>query len=114
MSAVGPAALDRIFTALADPGRRAFVERLAAGPASVKELAAPTGIRLPSALQHPRVLEEGGIVVSAKSGRTRTYAISPTAFGPVSDWIAARRAVMNAAFDRLEAALAEFPEEKDE
>lgn len=114
MPASPTAPLDRAFAALADPGRRAMVERLAGGPASVKQLAGPAGMGLPSALKHLRVLEEGGIVVSEKSGRTRTYAISPTAFGPVSDWIGARRAAMNAAFDRLERAIAEFPEEQDQ
>lgn len=106
--------LDRIFTALADPGRRAMVERLCTGPASVKALAGPVGMRLPSALKHLRVLEEGGIVVSRKAGRTRTYEICPTAFSLVNGWIATRRATMNAAFDRLERAIAELPEEAEE
>ena len=108
------AALDRIFIALADPGRRAMVERLCARPASVKELAEPFGMRLPSALKHLRVLEGGGIVVSHKVGRVRTYAISPTAFSTINEWVAQRHITMKAAFDRLEKALAEFPEEKEE
>jgi DNA-binding transcriptional ArsR family regulator len=108
------AALDRIFIALADPGRRAMVERLCARPASVKELAEPFGMRLPSALKHLRVLEGGGIVVSRKVGRVRTYAISPMAFSTINEWVAQRQTAMNAAFDRLEKALAEFPEEKEE
>ncbi|WEX76197.1 metalloregulator ArsR/SmtB family transcription factor [Sinorhizobium numidicum] len=108
------APLDRIFTALADPGRRAMVERLCARPASVKELAEPVGMRLPSALKHLRVLEDGGIVVSRKAGRVRTYEISPTAFSIINEWLAERRAAINAAFDRLERAIAEFPEENEE
>lgn len=107
------APLDRIFTALADPGRRAMVEHLCERPASVKELAEPTGMRLPSALKHLRVLEDGGIVVSHKAGRVRTYEISPAAFSIINEWIAQRRAAMNAAFDRLEQAIAEFPEENE-
>ena len=67
--------LDRLFLALADPGRRGMVEQLSRGPATVKELAGPANMRLPSALKHLKVLEEGGMVVSRKVGRTRTYAM---------------------------------------
>lgn len=91
-----------------------MVERLCARPASVKELAEPVGMRLPSALKHLRVLEDGGIVVSRKAGRVRTYEISPTAFSIINEWLAERRAAINAAFDRLERAIAEFPEENEE
>lgn len=108
------APLDRIFTALADPGRRAMVERLCARPASVKALAGPMGMRLPSALKHLRMLEEGAIVVSHKVGRVRTYAISLTAFSTINQWITRRQADMNAAFDLLDQAIAEFPEEDGE
>jgi DNA-binding transcriptional ArsR family regulator len=108
------AALDRIFTALADPGRRAMVERLCLRPASVKELAKPFGMRLPSALKHLKVLEDGGIVLSHKTGRVRTYEISPMAFSAINKWVAKRQAAINAAFDRLEKAIAELPEEKKE
>lgn len=104
------ATLDRVFSALADPGRRMMVERLCRQPASVKELAEPAGMGLPSALKHLRVLEEGGIVVSSKSGRVRTYAISPTAFGAIQRWVAQREAALNASFDQLERAMLEFPE----
>lgn len=107
-------ALDRMFVALADPGRRAMVERLCARPASVKELAEPAAMRLPSALKHLRVLEDGGIVVSHKVGRVRTYEISPAAFSIINNWIAQRQAAMNAAFERLDRAIAEFPEENKE
>jgi DNA-binding transcriptional ArsR family regulator len=105
------ATLDRVFSALADPGRRRMVERLCRHPASVKELAEPAGMGLPSALKHLRVLEEGGIVVSTKAGRVRTYAIHPTAFGAIERWVREREAVLHAAFDRLERAMLEFPEE---
>ncbi|ODT16755.1 MAG: transcriptional regulator [Kaistia sp. SCN 65-12] len=105
------ATLDRVFSALADPGRRRMVERLCRHPASVKELAEPAGMGLPSALKHLRVLEEGGIVVSSKAGRVRTYAIHPTAFGAIQHWVREREAALNASFDRLERAMLEFPEE---
>lgn len=104
--------LDRMFTALADSSRRTMVERLCTRPASVKELAAPLGMRLPSALKHLRVLEDGGIVASRKLGRVRTYEISPAAFSLITEWVARRQSAVDAAFDRLETAIAEFPEDK--
>lgn len=104
--------LDRIFLALADPGRRGMVEQLARGPATVKELAQPANMRLPSAVKHLRVLEEGGIVVSRKAGRTRTYAMRRDAFSLVNDWVNARETALNAAFDRLAQAIADMPEEE--
>jgi DNA-binding transcriptional ArsR family regulator len=103
--------LDRIFLALADPNRRAMVERLSNGPATVKQLAEPARMRLPSAVKHLKVLEDGGIVVSRKEGRTRTYSMQPSAFQPVDDWVHEREAAMNTAFDRLVQAMRDFPEE---
>ena len=56
----GGEGLDRVFTGLADPGRRAMIDRLAAGPASASELAAPTTLALPSVMKHLAVLEASG------------------------------------------------------
>ena len=103
--------LDRLFTALADPQRRSMVEQLVKGPATVKELAGPAGMRLPSALKHLRVLEDGGIVVSRKVGRTRTYRMMPDAFRAVDDWVRRTKTARNAAFDRLVEAIRDIPEE---
>jgi DNA-binding transcriptional ArsR family regulator len=107
-----PQQLDRVFLALADPNRREMVEHLSRGPATVKQLAEPGGMRLPSAVKHLKVLEDGGIVISRKSGRTRTYRMRPGAFGAINAWVREREAAMNAAFDRLVAAMTEFPEEE--
>ncbi|GLQ78894.1 transcriptional regulator [Mesorhizobium huakuii] len=109
----GTESFDRLFQALADPYRRAFIERLAKGPASVKELAAPAEVQLPAVLKHLRVLEEGCIVVSEKVGRIRTYRMRPDAFHAMSDWIDRRQSEMNAAFDRLASLMADMPEGKD-
>jgi DNA-binding transcriptional ArsR family regulator len=106
------ASLDRLFVALADPSRRAMVERLCRAPASVKELAEPFDMRLPSAVKHLKVLEESGIVVSRKSGRVRTYAVDPDGLAAIQDWVGRRKAAINAGFDRLERAIAENPEAK--
>ncbi|WEK06861.1 MAG: metalloregulator ArsR/SmtB family transcription factor [Candidatus Devosia phytovorans] len=105
------AQFDRLFQALADPYRRGFVERLARGPASVSELAAPAKVGLPAVLKHLRILEEGGIVVSVKHGRIRTYRMQADGLAAINAWIAQRQAEMNRAFDRLEALMAEVPEE---
>ena len=64
--------LDRVFKALADPTRRAVLERLSGGVAAVSELAEPFDMALPSFLQHMNVLEASGLVRSSKSGRVRT------------------------------------------
>ena len=104
---------DQIFQALADPHRRRLVEQLAKAPASVKELAAPAQIGLPAVLKHLRVLEEGGIVVSHKVGRVRTYRMEQRAFDAISRWIEQRQAEMEAAFDRLAELMIEIPEERD-
>lgn len=105
--------IDRYFRAMADPCRRGFIERLSKGPASVKELADPANVQLPAVLKHLRVLEDGGIVVSEKVGRVRTYRMRPDAFNAMNNWIEQRQRDMNAAFDRLAVAMADVPEEKD-
>jgi DNA-binding transcriptional ArsR family regulator len=106
--------LDLLLLALADPGRRGMVEQLSRGPASVKELARPTNMRLPSAVKHLRVLEEGGVVVSRKVGRVRTYTMRPRALSPLADWMREREYALNAAFDRLVQAVADLPEGESE
>ena len=103
--------LDLVFHALSDPYRRAMVERLSRGSASVKELAEPIDIALPSALKHLKVLEEGGLVASTKSGRVRTYNMKPQALSSVGEWVRQREATIGQAFDRLAAAMLEVPEE---
>lgn len=93
--------LDTLFQALADPARRAMIERLARGPASVSDLARPLPMSLPSAMQHLGVLEAAGLVRSRKVGRVRTCAIEPSALGQVEQWINARRVEWENRLDRL-------------
>ena len=100
-------ALDGIFQALADPTRRAMVERLARAPASVSELARPLEMSLPAVVQHLQVLEASGLVRSEKSGRVRTCRIETTALRTVETWIAGRRAIWQRRLDRLGEFLAE-------
>jgi DNA-binding transcriptional ArsR family regulator len=94
-------ALDRMFHALADSSRRAMVERLSRGPASVSELARPFEMALPSVVQHLGVLEDAGIVTSAKVGRVRTYQLIPGALAPAADWIGRQRLPAERRLDRL-------------
>jgi DNA-binding transcriptional ArsR family regulator len=96
-----PAALDRAFQALADPTRRAIVERLAREPASVSELARPLAMSLPAVMQHLAVLEASGLVRSEKSGRVRTCRIEPEALSLAEQWITKRRTEWENRLDRL-------------
>jgi DNA-binding transcriptional ArsR family regulator len=93
--------LDRLFHALADPARRAMVERLTRGPAPVSELARPLPMSLPAAMQHLEVLEAAGLVRSEKVGRVRTCAIEPRALSQAEQWINARRTEWQHRLDRL-------------
>jgi DNA-binding transcriptional ArsR family regulator len=98
--------LDRVFHALADPSRRAIVERLTAGPASVSELARPLRMTLPAVLQHVQVLESSGLVVSEKAGRVRTCRVEPAALRAAEVWLTARRTAWERRLDRLDDVLA--------
>src|SRR5579872_5297663 len=105
--------LDRLFHALADPGRRAMVERLSRGPAPVTELARPLPMSLPAAMQHLGVLEAAGLVRSEKVGRVRTCAIEPLALHQVEQWLNARRTEWAERLDRLGDYLNEIEGEGD-
>ncbi len=97
--------LDLAFQALADPARRAMVDRLALGPASVSELAKPLPMSLPAVMLHLKVLEESGLVKSEKTGRIRTCRIEPQMLSQAERWIAERRQMWERNLDRLGAYL---------
>jgi DNA-binding transcriptional ArsR family regulator len=90
-----------MFHALADGSRRAMVERLARGPATVTELARPFGMALPTIVQHLGVLEAAGIVSSTKVGRVRTCQLVPAALVPAGEWISRQRLPAERRLDRL-------------
>ena len=94
-----------MFHALADASRRAMVERLVRGPASVSELARPFDVALPTVVQHLGVLEAAGIVTSTKLGRVRTYQLAPEALGLAAEWIGLQRLPAERRLDRLGAYL---------
>jgi DNA-binding transcriptional ArsR family regulator len=93
--------LDRTFQALADKSRRAMVERLTRGPASVGELAAPLAMTLAAVVQHVQVLESCGVVTTEKVGRKRMCRIEPAAMTAAEQWITDRRQGWEARLDRL-------------
>jgi DNA-binding transcriptional ArsR family regulator len=105
--------LDRVFQALADPGRRVMVERLSLGPASVSELARPLTMSLAAVVQHVQVLEACGLVRSEKVGRIRTCSINPAALRSAEQWITERRSSWERRLDRLGDYLAESPDDPD-
>ena len=94
--------LDRMFHALADGTRRAMIERLVRGPATVSDLARPFDMTLPAVVQHLAVLEAAGLVTSQKIGRVRTVQLAPEALTAAGDMD--RRATIPAErqLDRLE------------
>jgi DNA-binding transcriptional ArsR family regulator len=98
--------LDRVFRAIADPTRRAIVDRLAEGEASLTELAKPFDMSLPAVHQHLRLLEESGVVVTSKQGRVRTCRLDPKVLRRAEEWFARRRAMWELRLDALDAHLA--------
>ena len=96
------ARLDGVFQALADPTRRAVLQRLSGGTAAVSELARPFDMALPSFLQHLKVLEACGLVSSRKEGRVRTYRMSSEPLRAAESWIAAQRAHWECRLDQLD------------
>lgn len=90
------------FRALADPTRAAIVARLCGGPATVGELAAPTGLRLPSVLKHLAMLEDAGLVATEKTGRQRLCRLNGDTLAETRDWLAAQSAAWEARLDRMD------------
>lgn len=94
--------LDSLFRALSDPTRRAIVERLMRGPASVGELAQPFALSLPTLMTHLARLEEAGLIETRKDGRVRTCAVVPAALAPMQGWLDDQRALWEGRLDRLD------------
>jgi DNA-binding transcriptional ArsR family regulator len=97
--------LDRTFQALGDPTRRALVDRLSAGPATVSELARPLAMSLPAVMLHLKVLEDSGLVASEKQGRVRTCRIEPKMLSEAERWVSERRHMWERSLDALGAYL---------
>ena len=94
--------LDKMFQALADPTRRAVLERLGRSPAPMTELARPFDMALPSFAQHLDVLEECGLVRSEKNGRVRTYELAPERLRTAESWLSNQRTKWEKRLDQLD------------
>ena len=103
---IEPNPVDFTFTALADPTRRAVLERLSTGAATVSDLAAPFDMALPSFTQHLGVLERAGLIVSRREGRSRVCTLNPTAMAEAERWMATTRRAWEQRLDRLAAFVA--------
>ena len=89
------------FAALGDPTRLAMVERLARGPSSVGDLAAPADMSLPAVLKHVRVREDAGLVTTVKRGRVRECRLREDALVAVATWTAHQQALWSSRLDAL-------------
>jgi len=94
--------LNHVFHALSDPTRRAVLERLSRGSASVTELAEPFEMALPSFVQHLKVLEQSGLVRSKKTGRVRICQLVPHTMSSAERWIAEQREFWERRLDQME------------
>ncbi|PVA07140.1 ArsR/SmtB family transcription factor [Thalassorhabdomicrobium marinisediminis] len=93
--------LNASFAALSDPTRRAVVEQLSRGPATVSTLAAPHAIALPTFMRHLRVLEDCGLVRSVKKGRVRTCHIEAAPLLELQGWLEWQRRIWDDRLDQL-------------
>ena len=96
------AELSSVFSALADPTRRAILARLSEGEAPVKELAAPFDLSGPAITKHLHVLERAGLISRGRDAQMRPCRLEPHALAPAADWIDQYRAMWEAQLDRLD------------
>jgi DNA-binding transcriptional ArsR family regulator len=117
MSAVAapPAAdeLSRAFAALADPTRRAIVTRLAAGEATVGQLAEPFSLTQQAISKHLKVLEHAGLISRSRSAQTRPCRLEPARLDQVADWVSRHRQLWHDRYDRLDQHLAILQADQD-
>jgi DNA-binding transcriptional ArsR family regulator len=106
--------LDRTFAALADPTRRSILARLAAGEASVTELAEPFDMTLPAVSKHLKVLERAGLITRGRRAQWRPCRLEPAHLKDASDWLEEYRRLWEERLDRLDEYLRELQEKKKE
>jgi DNA-binding transcriptional ArsR family regulator len=105
-----PDPLSVTFAALADPTRRAILERLASGEASVKELAEPFDMTLPAVTKHLKVLERAGLITRGRQAQWRPCRLEAKPLQGVADWVEHYRRFWDESFDRLDEYLKELQE----
>lgn len=104
--------LDQSFAALADPVRRAMIERLASGEATVQELARPFSISQPAVSRHLKVLEDAGLIETRVAGTARPRRLRPEAVAEVWNWLGQYRALWERQFDKMDAVLDTLAEQE--
>jgi DNA-binding transcriptional ArsR family regulator len=103
-----PDRLNATFAALADPTRRAILERLAQGERSVTQLAEPFDMSLPAISKHLKVLERSGLITRSRDAQLRPCRLQPEPLKEVVDWLEHYRSFFEQSFDRLDAYLQEL------
>jgi DNA-binding transcriptional ArsR family regulator len=104
--------LDLLFGALADATRRAIVEHLALGEATVSELAVPFSITLPAISRHLKVLERASIITRSREGRWRCAQLSPTSLASAATWLSLHERLWSERFDRLDEHVAQLASDR--
>lgn len=99
---MSPDRLNNTFAALADPTRRAILERLAQGESSVTELAAPFNMSLPAVSKHLKVLERAGLITRGRTAQWRPCRLEATPLKEVADWVGDYRRFWDESLDRLD------------
>ena len=107
-------ALSLTFAALSDPTRRAMLARLSQGPASVKELAQPFQLSLPTISKHLKVLEHAGLIERGREAQWRPAQLQAAPLRDVSNWLEGYRKHWEANFDRLEEYIRKIQKEKEQ
>ena len=105
--------LDRTFAALADPTRRAILERLARGEAGVGELAAPFRMSQPAISKHLKVLERAGLIAKSREAQWRLCRLEAAPLREVASWMEPYRRFWDESFSRLDDHLLRMKEEKE-
>jgi DNA-binding transcriptional ArsR family regulator len=108
MNTMTPDHLSITFAALADPTRRAILARLASGEMSVKELAAPFDLSLPTISKHLKVLRQAGLISQGRQAQRRPCRLEPTPLEEAAGWVEQYRQLWEGRFDRLDDFLREI------
>jgi DNA-binding transcriptional ArsR family regulator len=111
---MSPDTLNSTFAALSDPTRRAILARLAAGEASVNELAEPFEMSLPGVSKHLKVLERAGLISRGRVAQSRPCRLEAAPLREAADWVESYRRFWEGSLDRLEDYLQELQREEDE
>ena len=102
--------LDAMFAALANPTRREILARLAKGPATVNELAAPFDMSLPAVSKHIRVLQDAGFITQGRNAQFRPCELDARPIAAIADWTQQYRHIWDTRFDAMDQVLQNFGE----